>query len=424
MKLKTWLVRVQYAANRALEEGLLWTAKEMALRLALWLAWLCLVPLTLPFHLAGYRRLPVLTQRIGHLAAELDCFFKLMRLGQIESLGKRYFILAPAHKVSNACLLDYWRDHITVITHPVACWLLEVMTRGPLMRHGVETYLLAIGRSARYFEVGAQWADRPALLQLRSDHVVRGNRFLAEVGLTEDAWFVCVHAREGGYSTWDESVHGYRNMMVEFLLPAVQEIVDRGGWCIRMGDENMTPLAPMPGLIDYAHHKARSAELDIFLCARCRFFLGNTSGLFLVSSIFGVPSALTNQTPFAATGFRQGDLSIPKRIRRLGHAEFLTSAQILDSPISNFRMSRFYVDAQLELVENSAEEIKDLVLEMLETLEGRFREDPEAALCHAGFSEHLRPEHYCYGTVGKISATFLLRHPEMFLEREGQTAEI
>jgi len=424
MVLKTWIVLIQYAVNRLMEERLWWVAKEIALRILLWLAWLCLVPLTLTFHLAGYRRLPVLTQRIGHLAAELDCFFKLVRLNQIATQGKHYFILAPAHNVSNASLLDYWRDHITVITHPVACRVLEIMTRGLLMRHEVKTYVLAIGRAARYFQVCAQWGYRPALLQLKLDHEARGNRFLADLGLSEDDWFVCVHAREAGYSSWDESVHDYRNTTVSFLFPAMQEIIDRGGWCIRMGDESMKPLEPMRGVIDYAHNKARSAELDIFLCARCRFFLGNTSGLFLVSSIFGVPSALTNQTPFASTGFRQGDLSIPKHIRRLGHTKFLTSAQILDSPISNFRMSRFYLRAQLELVENSAEEIKDMVFEMLETLEGRFREDPEVDLYRAQFSGRLRPEHYCYGTVGRISATFLLRHKEKFLEPTDQIPEI
>jgi putative glycosyltransferase (TIGR04372 family) len=236
------------------------------------------------------------------------------------------------------------------------------------------------------------------------------------MGVPEGAWFVCVHARDGSHSTWDESAHEYRNMTLENLLPAMREIVSRGGWCIRMGDSNTKPLVPMTGVFDYAHHPRRSAELDVFLCAKCRFFLGNTSGLFLVSSIFGVPSALTNQTPFAATGFRPGDLSIPKRIRRLEQSGFMTSSEILRSPIANFRMSRFYAEAHLELVENSAEEIHELVVEMLDTLDGRFHEVADVALCRAGFTTNLTPEHYCFGTAGKIAATFLLRHRTMFVE--------
>jgi putative glycosyltransferase (TIGR04372 family) len=416
MTLRRLRLRLSYAVNRARDEGLSWTARELALRGGLWLAWLCLIPVTLPLHAAGYRRLPILTQRIGHLAAEVDCFLKKMHLNQIDTAGKRYFILAPQGKLANPCLMDYWREHITVVSHPVACWLLGLMSRSVLMRHDIHNYLLAIGGAADYYSVEAQWAERPVLLKLRSEHRRLGQRFLRDMGMPEGAWFVCVHARDGGYSTQDESTHDYRNMSVENLLPAMQEIVARGGWCIRMGDVTSQPLGPMINVVDYAHHPARSAELDIFLCASCRFFLGNTSGLFLVSSIFGVPSALTNQTPFVSTGFRLGDLSIPKRIKRMGQSEFMTSEEILRSPIASYRMSRFYVDAQVELIENSAEEIHELAQEMLDTLDGRFQEEPDVALCRARFTKNLTPEHYCFGAAGKIAATFLLRHREMFLK--------
>ena len=410
-------VRFMYALNRVRDEGGFWAIKELALRALLWLAWSSLLPLSLCLHLAGYRRLAVTTQRIGHLAAEVDCFLKKIQLGQIDVAGKRFFILAPNHKVANACLLNYWRDYLFVIKNPIACWLLELMTRGPVMRFGVQNYVLAIGRAAEYFSVQAIWAERHPLLQLRSDHKAFGDHFLAQMGLPYGAWFVCVHARDGGYSVWDESVHSYRNVTVEHFIPAMKEIVDLGGWCIRMGDDSTKPLNPMKGVIDYAHHQARSAELDVFLCASCRFFLGNTSGLFLVSSVFGVPSALTNQAPFAATGFMTGDLSIPKRLRRLGHLDFMTAAEILASPYSNFRMSRFYAEAGLELIENTADEIRDLVLEMIDSLEGRSRETAEVALLRKSFNNNLKPHHYCYGAAGKISATYLLRHRSMFLEQ-------
>ena len=415
MNLRCVILRIKYALNRVLDEGLWWTIKEVAFRTAQWFVWMLLVPVTMPLHIAGFRRLPILTQRIGHLAGEVDCFLKKVRLGQIDTYRKQFFILAPQSKIANICLLNYWVEHIRVVRNPFACWVLGLMTRGPLMRHAVDGYLLAIGRSADYYTVEAQWAKRPAILNLRSEHKIRGWRYLENMGVPDGAWFVCVHARDDGYSVSDKSVHDYRNTSAENLLPAMREIVSRGGWCILMGDASTRPLMPMKGVVDYAHHPARSAELDVFLCASCRFFLGNTSGLFLVSTIFGVPSALTNQTPFAATGFRYFDLSIPKRIRRLGQNQFMTSAEILRSPISNFRMSRFYSEAGLELVENSAEEIHELVIEMLDTLEGRFHEAGDVALCRAGFIDNLNSEHYCFGTAGKIAATFLLRHRNMFL---------
>ena len=182
-----------------------------------------------------------------------------------------------------------------------------------------------------------------------------------------------------------------------------------------MGDSNTRPLPEnIIGVIDYAHHPLRSALRDILLCARCKFFLGNTSGLFLVSSVFGVPSALTNQIPFPATGFRRGDLSIPKLIRQIGQANFLTAREILTSPVANFRMTRLYQNYQLEPVENTADEICELAIEMLEIINGSTKVSLEAELCWEAFAKLLQSEHYCYGTTGRISQTFLVRHKSIF----------
>ena len=146
---------------------------------------------------------------------------------------------------------------------------------------------------------------------------------------------------------------------------------------------------------------------------------GLQNGMFScvpVVGFFGNTSALTNQTPFAATGFRPGDLSIPKRIRRVGQTDFMRAAEILRYPIAGFRMSRFYLEAQLEQIENSADEICDLVQEMVETLEGRFQELPSVSQFRDDFKKNLTPEYYCYGTAGKIAASFIMRHQYMFLD--------
>ena len=416
MTFRQFRIRLIYAFGRARDEGFFWTVTEIFSRGTSWLIWISLLPLILPLHFAGYRRLPVLTQRIGHLAAEVDCFLKLQNLGEVD-YRKNYFILAPENKIANSCLLDYWQDHIKVIRHPFACWLLSLLTRGPLIRHSIKNYLLAIGRSAEYYSVQARWADRPALLKLRANHQEIGRKYLASLGIPSGAWFVCVHARDGGYSSQDESVHSYRNTTLSHLKDAMQVIVARGGWCILMGDSTSQSLPPMVGVIDYAHHQSRSEELDIYLCAECKFFLGNTSGLFLVSTIFDVPSALTNQTPFAATGFHKRDISIPKLIRRKGQTEYLNVYEIMNSKTSLFRMSRLYTDAQLELIENTSDEIKELTIEMLEALDGNLYNFQDAALCYSIFISLLRPEHYSYGTRGKISQSFLLRHNSVFRNR-------
>ncbi len=415
MALSAILARLHYAAIRARQEGFVWSAREILVRSLLWLCWFILLPLSIPLHFMGYRRLPVFTERIGHFAAELDCFLKLVKLGKIPLEGRRYFLLAPRHKVSNRCLLEYWRPHVQVVSHGVACFVLELMTRGLVLRHEVASYVLAINRAAEYFSVNAEWGDRPPLLALAPAHRAAGVRALSELGIPKGAWFVCVHAREGAYSPQDESVHDYRNVKIESLIPAMREIVRRGGYCVRMGDPSMPRLPAIDGIVDYAHSALRSPELDVILCASSRFFLGSTSGLFIVSSVFGVPSALTNMVPFASMGFCPRDLCIPKLIRSSADTRMLTSAEILSSPAANFRMSRLYRSAGLELIDCSEEEILDLAEEMLEGLEGgqNYRSE-EIVRLRARFRRMLRTEHYCFGSVSNIGGRFLLRHERLF----------
>lgn len=400
--------RFRYAWTRARTEGLAWTARELARRAAFFPAWLALLPFTLLLCLAGYRRVGVITERVGHLAAEVDCLLKLRALGELPA--HRFFVLAPPERTANECLLGYWREQLTVIRNPLACSILDVMSRVPPLRYDVSDYVLTHSFAGSYYRVNAEWVGRAPLLKLSSAHIERGRAKLAELGIPQGAWFVCVHVREGGYSPSDEKVHAYRNADIAAVVPAMNAIVARGGWCVRMGDPSMSHLPAFDRVVDYAHHPLRSAEMDVFLCASCRFFVGNTSGLFIVSSIFGVPSALVNIAPFATMGYLQGDLSIPKLIRARADGRYFGFEEILSSPLANYRMGRLYEEAGVELVDNTAEEIEELAVEMIDRIEGNTAAYEAFEPLQARLKGLLRPTNYCFGAASRIGAGFLARH--------------
>ncbi|MFM9970238.1 MAG: TIGR04372 family glycosyltransferase [Burkholderiales bacterium] len=411
-----WRMRIAYV--RATREGTWWTIREILRRGLMWMGWTTLLPATLVVHLLGYRRLPVFTHRIGHLAAEPDCFLKKVRLGQIKGDEKKYFLLAPPAKVANRCLLGYWRNHFAIVSNPVLCLILEIMSYGFLLRNEVSSYVLSIGDSAEYFSINSDWGTRPPVLQFEASEKSKMELALRRLGMPDHAWFVCVHAREGGYSPTDEAVHSYRNMDIDTYVPGMLEIVRRGGWCIRMGDPSMKRLPPMHGVIDYAHDPIRSPELDVFFCAQCRFFLGNTSGLFILSSIFGVPAALANMVPFASMGFCRDDLSIPKLIRSKYDQRLLTIDEILGTPVANYRIGGEFEKSGLELLENTAEDILGLVVEMLDRLEGKKNLDANMRSAQSRFRSKLRYGDYCYGASSNIAARFLASHREVFASLE------
>lgn len=406
-----FLARAHARIDRARNEGAWLTALHLLDVVASAVIWLALLPVTLALHLAGFRRLTVLVGRIGHLAAEPDSFLKARALGWVKR--GRYFIAAPRGSVANRVMLDYWRPHITIFEQPLACWLLCAMSRWVLMRHDMSRYVLRLGASQEIYRINAVWEGRGPLLSVSAlDHEWSDQQFL-KLGLPQGAWFVCVHVREAGFSPADESAHAYRNSDPTAVKAAMDEIVRRGGWCVRMGDPSMTPMSAMPGLIDYAHHPLRSERLDVLLCARARFFLGNTSGLMLVSSVFGVPSALANLTPLSVRAFLPGDIFIPKLLRYSADGRALSFLEAMGSPVGDFRYSRLYAEAGIDVVENTPEDIRLLVTEMLDRIEGRHvpeRADEAmqrdyAALFHAG--------HYAYGAASRVGIAFLRKHAHL-----------
>jgi putative glycosyltransferase (TIGR04372 family) len=370
-----------------------------------------LLPAALVGHLLGYRRLAVHTFVVGHLASEPDCFLKECALGRWPA--RRWFLLAPRARVANPALLEQWARHLTVIQHPVACALLGAMTWRGLMRQEVDQYMNRTGGSQRVYQVYRDWGDRPPIAVLNHDEIEWGERELRRLGVPEGAWFACVHVREPGFGIDYERIHQYRNADPRALLPAIAEIRRRGGWVIRMGDASMTPLPATDGLIDYALSASKSPRLDVFLCARARCFLGNTSGLFLVSSAFGVPCALANMVPLASMAPGRHDLSIPKLLWSSAKGRLLTFQEIFAGGLANSMQAAAYADAGIVLRENSSDEILDLALDMLDRLDAAQRgardpllENPLAKRFHA----LLQPGDYAFGAASSVSPRFLVRH--------------
>src|SRR6185436_16112495 len=104
----------------------------------------------------------------------------------------------------------------------------------------------------------------------------------------------------------------HRNVNVAAFRRAIELIVSRGGWVVRLGDASMTPLPPMPNVIDYACSAEKSPWMDVFLIGASRFYLGTPSGLWCVPTTFGVPVAITNVVPLATRPYSTRDVFLPK----------------------------------------------------------------------------------------------------------------
>ncbi|MFA5101315.1 MAG: TIGR04372 family glycosyltransferase, partial [Candidatus Omnitrophota bacterium] len=321
-------LKKEYFLNRIRQKGVLYCAVRGIQRVFYRGVCECTGFLLYPVFLRMNIRFVILTERaIGHLCVELDCYIKEGILGMRPAY--RTILLAPKDKVANAHLLRYWRAYFRIVQSPLAIFFLQPLARNSFT--GYDTYRFAFSTKGAYSpEIQKKYYGRPALLALTEEDNRRGWECLRRIGVPEGAWFVCVHCREDGYM--GQVNQSLRNAHIENYRLAMDAIVKRGGWVIRMGDPSMKRLPASQCVIDYAHSDIKSGQMDVFLCGACRFFLGGHSGLYHVSNVFGVPAVIVNYGHLAgALPYGAADIGIPKLIWSEKEKRYLHFGEILRS---------------------------------------------------------------------------------------------
>ena len=253
------------------------------------------------------------------------------------------------------------------------------------------------------------------MLELDPEHRREGRALLTGAGLPEDAWFVCLHVREAGF--FDEDVpwsnNRHRNARIETYLPAVAEIVGRGGYVVRIGDPSMTPLPDVPGLIDYAHgdDDLRADWMDMVCVAEARFYLGMASGPSSVAVNFGVPTLGTNWFPLGPWPYCEGDIFLHKRLRETATGRELGIAESLAPPLFSTMEPMYFEAHGLESVDNTADEILAATREMLDALEGTVAYSDEDEDRQAAYRKRADP--YGVGLTPRVARDFLAAHPHL-----------
>ena len=356
-------------------------------------------------------RIVVLTSphRIGHLCVEPDTFLKERFLG-LQATFKPVFLI-PKDIVANRAMLRLWQQKLSIVTMPALCRILAPFKRFRWVDYPIERYAVAIDSTAASPAIQAKWGSRPPMLMLDEKERMQGFEALEKLGIPRTGWFVCVHSRDGNYSPGDEHLHSYRNCKIGNYRLAMNAIVERGGWCVRVGEPTSIAFPDGERFIDYANSPQKSEWMDIFLAANCHFFLGNSSGLFFLSMVFGRRSALANMVPMSCSlPVGPGDLGIPKLLRSRESGELIMFRSILQSPVSNFRFSWQYEQAGIDVEENSPEDIRDLAVEMLDSLAGEPEREAADEQLQEQFHGLFRPGHYSYGAGSRIGRDFLREH--------------
>lgn len=347
---------------------------------------------------------PIIYTRIGHLAGNTEIFLRRLKDGRFEK-GFKY--VGVSGKPCNRQLMRMIKRQILVIQSRL---LSGIIKSDLFQRSGF--FLDLPFESNEYNEFN----NLPRVIGFTKEEEKLGARELKKMGIGPDDWFVCFHNRDSvyldriyGFKDW--SYHDYRDCSITNFIPAMEYIASLGGYAIRMGQymAGKIDVRDNPKIIDYASC-CRSDFMDIYLAAHCKFFVGNTAGLHLVPVISDVPIIMTNTAHAEYPAYRQNDLFILKKIRKISDGTYLAFSEIFKRRIGSWLYSYKLRDAGIELIENTPEEILAVVKEMNFVLDGKYKYSDEDNRLQKRYWSFVEPSHFCYGCPARVGKDFLAQN--------------
>jgi putative glycosyltransferase (TIGR04372 family) len=305
------------------------------------------------------------TGPLGHICL-LDTVIKLRDLNLLSD--EQRILLYDSQYSSNSALLKLFLPKILNIKSDVK--LIEKFTQKfSSVVDQVPIYRLKTGVVDQWSAIdiaNQAWSkqNREPVVKLSDSIEAQGMSILKRWGLPLDAWFVVIHVREG-----DHRAHArLQNADILTYVPMMREIVNRGGWVIRMGSPLMSPLPKMQNIVDYAHAVERIDWMDVFLWAKAKFSIATNSGGSEVPMCFGVPGIRTNYASFGHWGFFEKSFAVPKLYKLKSEKAQMSLQQALRTPIP-WCESTVHENIEFEIIDNSPQDLVDATVEMFSRLE-------------------------------------------------------
>jgi len=380
---------------------------------------LMIIILIRPWYLIRWNNL--YSSRIGHFAGntELYCCERDANINFPKQRYKDFFYLSKI--ICNQTLVDMWRRNILILPS----WLLKPIHMISNFFHylfGIKNVHEIDNPTHRDRDVYNLHEKFEPHISFTEDEEIKGKKILEKLGLPRNAKFVCLIVRDSGYlnrhlqkeslERWD--YHNFRDGDINKYVKAAEELALRGYYVFRMGVNVKKQLkSSNPKIIDYANSEIRSDFMDIYLGAKCSFCISTSCGFDAIPVIFRRPIAFV----FVPIGYcfasSEKILLLTKHHINKFTKKELSVSEIFSSNVGMALSAEEFEKNNIELQENTPEEIRDLVIEMDERINGRWKETEQDILLQHGFWSNFKK---CMNNLdfqknhGKIKAKFSAKY--------------
>lgn len=381
---------------------------------------------------------------IGHYTVNTECFLsKLDTLKDDKFINIFYLehsLFAPP--ICNDYLHTMWKRIIYIL--PLSLTGIATSLDRMLMYFlGNKAYGLW-GEKAYFEKRGAvrdvygYLKNSPPHLKFTQEEHQLAQQLLEQINIKPNDRYICLLVRSSAYNkdnpSW--SMLPDRNSNLSTYIKSCHWLAEKGYFVLRMGKiVDDTLEANHPKIIDYATSKIRSDFMDIYLSAHCYFFITTGSGLDGVPQVFQKPILCTNW--FIAShidSWYPHYVFIPKLAafkesnKLLSFKEdfrYLCDNDEFTDPSFHYFYSAEYIKKHgFCFIDNTEDEILEVVEEMEARVTGNWRESSENKLLQekfwrifpskATFSDTGKPLH---GEIEiKIGSKFLSKYQYLFNE--------
>jgi len=317
--------------------------------------------------------------RIGHFAGNTDLYICEKKAGINSDNLKTIDIWCNRTKACNKQLNKMWKREINILPK----WLVYPVFLLNNFFPGGTSHQIPNTRSSDRDVLNL--TNRHPNLSFTANEEIEGREFMKKLGINPSSKFVCLTVRDSAYleqqkketrSGVDWSYHNYRDSDIEDYSLAIQELVNLGYYVIRMGVLVNRPInIKSKKVIDYAFNHLRTDFMDVYLASKCSFCISTSTGFDALPSLFRRPLVIVNNPHIEFFySFYPETITIFKKIFDNDINKFLSIKSIINRGIGKFDKSKQFKALNLDLIDNSPEEIKDAVLEIILRTSGKWED--------------------------------------------------
>jgi putative glycosyltransferase (TIGR04372 family) len=376
--------------------------------------------------------------RIGHLTLEPDSW---LRKNAHSKNSKCLYIFINGGNISNDFVLDLISTKLTVCNSEY--WYGFYGSRPLLMKD--EYYekmpfdLSSLRRGGSIIDLYSELAEvfraTPSQIAFPSEKVNNIKEILIKKGIKDFTKIVCFHVRDSAYLSeeFPNNSHDYndvRDMNINNYSKGIDYLLNQNYIVIRLGKtSNQSLSVEHENYYDFCIHRDEhyGEEIEAFLLSICQFFIGTSSGILSLASMFDTPTLAVNVTPYVPN-YGRNTVFIPK-ILLDSNGNQVNFHELFDGKsfewnnkqinLLNCHDTRILIKAGFSFVENDNEDIFAAIKEFSEKVRNRAL-SLEPTDLQKQYWNSIPDDVWIKGANSTVSDSFLRRHNELFKLKIGE----